>query len=150
VHPPLAGLSLRRVTWALVALSVPATFAPGQQTSVSTAATTDPPRVRFVSEERYEPVFDQLHKIALQGERVAPVLNLALRRDVIEFNLEQGKLYVARPVAGRTISVVFVGHGSVSFTPPLAVERAQLQRVLGDSVLKAQISAAHVRRGQRV
>jgi len=143
VHPLLAGPFLGRVTSALVALSVPAGLAIGQQAPVSAAATTpDLPRVRFVSEERYEPVFDQLQKIALQGERVAPVRNLALRRDVIEFDLEQGKLYLATPVARRTISVVFVGHGSVSFTPPLAVERAQLQRVLGDSVLKSQISAA--------
>src|SRR5438552_10508945 len=60
------------------------------------------------------------------------------RREVEFALLEEGKLYLTTPVAHRTISDVFVGHGSISFTPPLAVERAQLQRVLGDSVLQAE------------
>src|SRR2546430_17601359 len=75
-------------------------------------------------------------------ESVAPVRNLTLRRDVIVFHLEEGNLFLATPVAGRTIAAVFVGRGSVSVTPPLAVERVELKRLLEDSTVNAPISAA--------
>ena len=87
-------------------------------------------------------MFDQLQKMEPRGDRVAAVHDLTLRRDVIEFHLDEGKLYLTTPVGGRTVGAVGVGHGSVSFTPPTAVERRQLQRVLGDSVLESRVSAA--------
>ena len=92
--------------------------------------------------ERYEPVFEELRHMTPQGDRVATVRGLTLRRDVIAFQLEDGQLSIATPVAGRTIAAMFVGHGSVSFAPPTGIERRELQRVLGDSVLNARISTA--------
>src|SRR5207247_871715 len=91
--------------------------------------------------ERYEPVFDGLRHMT-QGERVAPVRNVTLRRDPVVFHLDDGNLFLATPVVGRAIGAVFVGRGSVSFIPPLAIERAEVQRVLRDSVVDAPISAA--------
>jgi hypothetical protein len=92
--------------------------------------------------DRYEPVFEQLRRLTPQGDDVATVRNLTLRRDVIELQFEDGKLYLATPVADRTIGAIFVGRGSVAFVPPLAVERGELQRTLGDSLLRARISGA--------
>jgi hypothetical protein len=91
--------------------------------------------------ERYEPVFDGLRSMK-DVERVAPVRNLTLRRDAIVFHLEDGNLFLATPVTGRTIGAVFVGRGSVGLAPPLAIERGELRRVLGDSVVDARISSA--------
>src|SRR2546422_11586673 len=65
-----------------------------------------------------------------QGERVAPVRNVTLRRDAVVFHLDDGNLFLATPVVGRTIGAVFVGRGSVSFIPPLAIERAEVRRVV--------------------
>src|SRR5207247_5365282 len=56
--------------------------------------------------------------------------------------LDAGNLFPAARVAGRTMGAVFAGRGSVSFIPPLAIERAEVQRVLRDSVVDAPISAA--------
>ena len=92
--------------------------------------------------ERYEPVFEQLRHLAPRGDRLAVVHDLTLRRDVIKFHLEDGWISLATPVAGRTVAAVFVGHGSVSFVPPSVVERAQVKRVLGDSVIDSRITAA--------
>ena len=92
--------------------------------------------------ERYEPVVDDFRKMEPRGDRVAPVRNLTLRRDVITFQLEDGNLFLATPVAGRTIAAVFVGRGSVSVTPPLAIERAEVKRLLDDSAVDARIWAA--------
>src|SRR2546425_13051368 len=77
-----------------------------------------------------------------EGERVAPVRNVTLRRDAVVFHLDDGNLFLATPVVGRTIGAVFVGRGSVSFIPPLAIERAELRRVVRDSVVVAPVSAA--------
>jgi hypothetical protein len=94
------------------------------------------------SAELYEPVLEQFRKMEPQADRVATVRNLTLRRDVIAFHLEEGKVYLATPVAGRAVAAIFVGRGSVSFASPLHVERAQLKRILGDSTLDARITAA--------
>src|SRR5439155_1536635 len=72
----------------------------------------------------------------------AAVQNVTLRRDAILFRLEDGVLYLATPVAGRTIAAIFVGRGSVELTPPLAIERREVRRSLGDSSVNAGITAA--------
>lgn len=92
--------------------------------------------------DSYDSVFDELRGIAPLGDRLAPVHDLTLRRDAIEFRLQDGYLYLLTPVAGRTIGAGFRGHATVSLAPPLEIERGQLQRVLGDSVLDARITAA--------
>ena len=109
---------------------------------VITAAALQASGPQWPSAERYEPLFDELRKIAPRSDRVATVRNLVLRRDAIEFHLEQGHLYLFTPLADRTVAAVFVGQGSVSFAPPLDVERGQLEHVLGDSTLKAPILSA--------
>jgi hypothetical protein len=116
----------------LMVLAVPITL-------VTALASQSPQRTVA---DRYEPVFDGFRHIVPQGDRVATVRNVTLRRDVFEFALEEGKLYAVTPVAGRTIGAIFVGHGSVSFAPPIAIERREVQRVLGDSALHARITAA--------
>lgn len=91
--------------------------------------------------DRYDPIFDQVRNIAPRRDRSAPVRDLVLRRDAIEFHLDQGEISLLTPVGGRTVGAVFVGGGSVSFAPPLDIERAQLQHLLGDTVLNARVSA---------
>ena len=121
---------------ALVAGALMARAQAPDSTPVSSHAAPGP------AAERYEPVFDELRHVLPRGDRVATVRHLTLRRDVIQFQLEDGDLFATSPVAGRTIAVVFVGHGSVSFAPPLRIERGELKRVTGDSVVNAPISAA--------
>ncbi len=100
-------------------------------------ATRDP-----IAAERYEPVFDELRHLTPRGDRVATVRNLVLRRDAIAFQFDDGEIFTTSPVAGRTLAVVFVGRGSVSFAPPIEMERSELRRLIGDSVVSAPISAA--------
>ena len=113
-----------------------------QRPDTASAPSRAAPAPQWATAERYEPLFDELHRIAPRDDRVATVRNLVLRRDAIEFHLEQGQLYLFTPLADRTVAAVFLGHGSVSFAPPLDVERGQLQHVLGDSTLNAQILSA--------
>jgi hypothetical protein len=92
--------------------------------------------------DSYETVFGEVKDLAPRADRVATVHGLVLRRDVMELRLESGSLSLLTPVSGRSIGVVFVGEGSVSFVPPLAVERANLRRVLGDSTVSGPITRA--------
>ncbi|HXL08324.1 MAG TPA: M1 family aminopeptidase [Gemmatimonadales bacterium] len=92
--------------------------------------------------DRYEPVFDALRQMTARADSVASVHNVSLQRDAIHFQLDNGTLYLATPVAGRAIAAIFIGEGSVTFAPPLQVERREARRVLGDSVVNSRISAA--------
>ena len=123
---------------AALLVSNPTAIAIAQQ---STTVSTPPPTARMVAAERYAPVYDQFRNMTPRGDRLALVHDLALRRDAIAFKLEQGRISLLTSVAGRTVGAVFVGAGSVSFAPPWDVERAQLFRVFGDSVLNVRISA---------
>jgi len=89
----------------------------------------------------YDSAFDALRHMAPRADRVAVVRDLVVQRDVAQFRLAEGRLYLLTGVAGRTVGAAFVGTGSFAFTPPIVVERAQLQRVLGDSSLNAPITA---------
>jgi len=128
---------------ALAALLCPWGLAPLANAQRLETGAPSPPAVgnRFTA-ERYEPVFEALRKLAPRGDSCAAVRNLPLQRDAIRFQFEGGTLCLAMPVEGRTIAVVFVGQGSVALTPPLAIERRELQRILGDSSVNARISAA--------
>lgn len=89
----------------------------------------------------YDTVFDQVKNLK-PTTSVATVKNIVLRRDVMELQLDSGHAYLLTPIGGRTIGIAFVGNGSVSFVPPLDIERFNLNRVLGDSSLNDPISAA--------
>ena len=121
---------------AVLLVSNPAANAIAQQSDTSST-----PRSPLVAAASYAPVYDELRNMTPRKDRVAPVHDLTLRRDAIEFKLAQGGISLLTSVAGRTVGAVFVGAGSVSFAPPWDVERAQLLHVLGDTVLDAPISA---------
>jgi len=89
----------------------------------------------------YTSVFSALQSVAPRSDSVSQVHGLVLRRDVMEFHLDSGRLYLLTPVATRTVGAVFIGSGSVSFSPPIPVERGQLWHVLGDSSLSAPLTS---------
>ena len=122
---------------ALVAGALMVTAQARDSTPVSSHAAPGLP-----SAEQYEALVDELHRVAPRDDRVATVRNLVLRRDAIEFHLDQGHLYLFTPLAGRTVAAVFLGHGSVSVAPPSDIERGQLHHLVGDSTLDAQIVSA--------
>ncbi len=93
------------------------------------------------AQTQYDSVFEQFKALAPTASR-ATVKGLVLRRDVMELRLDSGFAYLLTPVAGRTVGIAFIGGGSLSFEPPLAVEKYNLQRVFGDSTVNGPITAA--------
>jgi hypothetical protein len=76
----------------------------------------------------YEQRYGELMAIEPRGDRVASVEHLALTRDVGQFSLANGTLYLLSPVGGRTVGAVFQGRGTFSFSPPTPIEQERLFR----------------------
>ncbi len=83
----------------------------------------------------YDTLLTQMAHLTPDKGMVAPVSGMLLQRDVAAFVLASGTLYACKPVAGRRMAVLFVGKGTVSYTPPTDVERKQLARFLDDDHL---------------
>lgn len=91
--------------------------------------------------QQYISLLSALQRVAARSDSVAQVRGVVLQRDAMVFHLDSGRLTLLTPVAARTVGVVFVGRGSVSFAPPLPVERGQLWHALGDSSLNAPVTS---------
>ena len=72
-----------------------------------------------------DPSYQELRNIKLSGEAVT-VQNFVLRRDAAHFHLRSGTVCFVAPVQGKVTGAVFVGDGSLSLDPPLAMERRSL------------------------
>jgi hypothetical protein len=77
----------------------------------------------------------------VDSTRVARVSGLVLERDAGRFALDQGELYLATPVGGRVCAAVFLGSGTFTLTPPVAVEREQLRRHYGASTVERKFAS---------
>ncbi len=74
----------------------------------------------------YPLVHQSLMQLAPDPTKVADVSGLMLTKDVGSFFLEEGKLYLCKPVAGRQYAAVFLGKGNFQYAPPSWVEEEQL------------------------
>ena len=76
----------------------------------------------------YPVVHKSLMELTPDPAKVATVNGLMLSKDVGTFFLEEGKLYLCKPVAGRDYAAVFIGKGSFQYAPPIWVEQEQLEQ----------------------
>jgi hypothetical protein len=76
----------------------------------------------------YEEGFAEIMALGPAPDAVADVQNLVLRRDVARFTLASGKLYLLKPIGGRTVAAVFRGKGTFSFGPSSKIEQDRLVR----------------------
>ena len=76
----------------------------------------------------YEQRYTDLKELQAAPDRVAQVSGLVLQRDVAQFTLEKGSLYLLTPIAGRTMGAVFLGTGRMSFSPPSRIEQDRLAK----------------------
>jgi hypothetical protein len=72
-----------------------------------------------------DPIYQQLRNIGLGSEAVT-LNNFALKRDAAAFHLTGTVCFVA-PVQGHVTGAVFVGNGTMSLDPPVAIERTSLK-----------------------
>lgn len=73
-------------------------------------------------------LYDSFVNMAPDPQKAAAVEQLMLNRDAGTIVLEQGTLYLCKPVGAHRYAAVFVGKGTFHFTPPIRVEQDQLER----------------------
>src|SRR5437879_9768342 len=76
----------------------------------------------------YAALYAEVLALAPRADLVAQVTNLVLKRDVAQFTLANGTIYLLSSVGGRTMGAVFQGEGSFSFSPPTRIEQDRLAR----------------------
>jgi hypothetical protein len=64
----------------------------------------------------------------LDSTHVARVASLLIERDACTIALEDGRIALSTPLAGHVRAAVFVGRGTLLFTPRTEIERQQLRR----------------------
>lgn len=70
----------------------------------------------------------------------ALVSNLIMHRDQGIFELQNGKIYFAKPIYGNCVMALFLGIGSFCLTPPSTIEKEHVKRFYGIESIQKQFS----------
>jgi len=81
------------------------------------------------SEEAYE----EMRSLRLDSTRIYKVDSLSMHKDVGEFLLESGFLYLLKPTGDKTLAAYFEGKGVFSLSTDDRIERQQIERFTGKS-----------------
>jgi hypothetical protein len=102
------------------------------------------PRLRAQQSTRvadsYADRFAEVMALDATPDGVADVSGLVLQRDVARFTLGSGKLYLLRPIGGRTVGALFHGSGTFAFAPGSSIEQARLARYEKTTAIEAPIT----------
>ncbi|MCK4956956.1 MAG: hypothetical protein KAS49_04925, partial [Candidatus Cloacimonetes bacterium] len=71
-------------------------------------------------------IYNDLENLTALNEKVAEVNDFSFSRDVANFHLKNGKLYILSPVNNRSIAMIFKGEGSVNIAPPTKISQERL------------------------
>ncbi len=82
-----------------------------------------------------------LRNLTIDSAETASVSGLMLQRDVGSFLLEQGTIYLCRPIMGEVRAALFVGSGMFVYAPPTEVEQGQLRRFMETESVQEEISS---------
>lgn len=85
-------------------------------------------------------IYQALNEIRPDSTRVYTIHQIALRRDVVNLTLVEGKLAFLQPLDGRITGAVFTGEGRVFATPRDRGERQSLAQFLGLPMLDVGFS----------
>ncbi len=87
-------------------------------------------------------LLDDVETTHLEGDHAVKVRNLNLSAGMARLELNDGVLFLASPVAGKVVEMVFIGDARLSLEPPNAIEADQLELFTGDSELDELVSEA--------
>jgi hypothetical protein len=73
------------------------------------------------------PLYKELRAVAVAAEAYQ-VTDFALTKDAATFTLT-GSLHMLAPVQGKVTGAVFLGRGTMTYTPPIAAERSMLRNL---------------------
>ena len=71
-------------------------------------------------------IYLELENLSALSEKVAEVNDLSFSRDIANFHLINGKIYILSQVNDKQIAAIFRGEGTVNITPPTKISRERL------------------------
>jgi hypothetical protein len=98
--------------------------------------------VARATETSPQSVVDAVAAATLQPDRAVAVRGLDLDMALGSLHLEEGLLVPAKPIAGRTMELVFIGSASFRIVPPDPVEAQQLKLFSGHRELDTPVERA--------
>jgi len=104
--------------------------------AVTIGSATVPDRQGAVADD-YLKRYAEIMNLTAAFDGVADVHNLVIQRDVARFTMTSGKLYLLKPLGGRTVGAVFHGSGSFAFAPSSVIEQNRLVRFEKKNPLEA-------------
>src|SRR2546430_11635575 len=107
---------------------------------IAQRSTPSPPGGVPTAASSYEARYAEVLALAPRADRIAQVSNLVLKRDVAQFTLANGTIYLLSSVGGRTLGAVFQGEGTFSFSPPTRIEQDRLARFEKARSLEARVT----------
>ena len=90
-------------------------------------------------------LYQTLNEVRPDAAHVYAVHEIHLRRDIVSFELTEGKLAFLQPPGGRIVGAVFSGRGHVFATPRDRGERRSLAQFVGVPILDKTFSRAYFR-----
>lgn len=85
----------------------------------------------ITSQADLESIFDQMYTIGLDTERPLSVAGLKIKRDTLDLTLNQGTLWLAKPIAGQITGAYFSGNATMRLTIPSAIDRKRFEATIG-------------------
>ncbi|MGB2697041.1 MAG: M1 family aminopeptidase [Candidatus Zixiibacteriota bacterium] len=90
-------------------------------------------------------LYEKLKDLNLDELKIAGVKDLSIKKDVAQFNLTDGQIYIFEPVQDKITGMVFIGEGVFEFTPPTEIEKYQLKRFTGAETLNKSFNELYLR-----
>ncbi|MCZ6696944.1 MAG: hypothetical protein O7A63_10455, partial [Acidobacteria bacterium] len=90
----------------------------------------------------YEEMFDAFYRTGLDTSRAFAVRNLTLSKDNMQLVLEQGTVFLAKPIGEEITGAVFLGRGRAKMSPPNHTERYMLKKYSGSESLDEAFTEA--------
>ncbi len=92
--------------------------------------------------DEFEQIFDAFYRTGLDASKAYAVNNLTLRKDNMSILLEDGTVFLARPVGESITGAAFIGRGRIRMTPPNRTGRYMLTKYGGAETLDEPFSEA--------
>jgi hypothetical protein len=109
-----------------------------QQTAVATQSA-------LPASQNPQQLYQSLTSLQIDATKVYTVHNLAIRRDGVDFMLDDGKLAFLQPLEGGITGAVFSGRGRIFTVPPDPAERASLAQYLKVPLVDVDFGQAYFR-----
>ena len=125
------------IAFAAICVALPLTIgAAARQNPQSVAAQT-----AGAAQPNSDPTYLELRNVTPSGKAIT-VKDFVLKRDAGTFTFRSGTFYFLAPVKDLVTGAVFIGDASFSLTPPIEIERTNLQLLTKSSEMVEEFSEA--------